>query len=66
MYLVVFEEFVACFQFCFLVNGARVTSCKSAKDRTSMDVTLEQARILLDYHQLAEHTFSDVLSEMRR
>lgn len=34
------------------VGGGRVTCCKSAKDRTSMSITLEEAKLLVHSHGL--------------
>ena len=47
-------------------NGLRLTSCKSAKDRSSMSVTLEEVRTLEREHCMKEEVFSRVLNSVRR
>lgn len=51
---------------CRAVHGIRLTSCKSAKDRTAMSVTLEQARILQREFHLPAANVQSVLDTMRR
>ncbi|OQR75732.1 type I inositol 3 [Tropilaelaps mercedesae] len=50
---------------CRLMHGLRMTSCKSAKDRTGMSATLEQVSILELDHNLAAHQVSPALQCMR-
>lgn len=47
------------------MNGVRVTSCKSAKDRTAMAVTLEQTRILQQEFHLPTGNLQNVLDVIR-
>lgn len=47
------------------VGGIRFTSCKSAKDRTAMAVTLEQTRILQQEFHLPANNLQNVLDVIR-
>lgn len=51
---------------CRGLHGLRLTSCKSAKDRTAMAVTVEQCRILQKEFHLPANNVQCVLDTMRR
>lgn len=59
-FLLTVEQIVCCMQ------GGRLTSCKSGKDRTGMAVTLEQCCFLRNFHHLDSNSFNKALSTMRR
>ncbi|CAL1687252.1 unnamed protein product [Lasius platythorax] len=52
-------------QICRKMRGLRFTSCKSAKDRTGMSITLEQVNILSSEYHLAEDEYTRALDCMR-
>ncbi|XP_065059300.1 inositol polyphosphate-4-phosphatase type I A-like isoform X2 [Rhopilema esculentum] len=59
------DIFCLCEEICQRMNGIRLTTCKSAKDRTAMAVTLEAARILQREHRLPQDLFLKTLNTMR-
>ena len=59
-FLLTVEQIVYCMQ------GGRLTSCKSGKDRTGMAVTLEECCFLRNFHHLDGSSFNRTLSTIRR
>lgn len=49
-----------------LMNGFRVTNCKSGKDRTGVGVSLEQCLLLVRNHNLESSMTQQVLDDFRR
>ena len=49
-----------------LMSSFQVTSCKSAKDRTSMSVTYEYCQILRELHDISQNSITTALDEFRR
>lgn len=54
------------FQICKRMDGIRYVSCKSAKDRTAMSVTLEEVTVLKKEHDLSAELFNHALDALRR
>jgi hypothetical protein len=49
-----------------LLNGIRVTNCKSGKDRTGVSVSLEQCFILVREHHFDNSLMQYTLNDLRR